>query len=110
MKVILDILISIGIGSLGILFYTLWRSKMYFLKKETQDFSLSKLIHDNLGAWVWSILIIALTSILTIAIPETADGISTFTGLELAANKASFFTFGLGLIALTKQKKMKTGK
>ena len=105
MSVVLDILISIGIGVLGILFYTLWRSKRYFLSNETRTFSLSKLIHDNIGAWIWSILIITLTSILTIAIPETADGISTFTGLELAANKASFFTFGLGLIALTKQKK-----
>ncbi len=37
--------------------------------------------------------------------PKTAEGIKTFTGLDISGERASFFTLGLALTAMIKRKK-----
>ncbi len=103
MELILEVLKSVGVGLVGILFFTLWRSRKFILGK--QKFKFKLILKENLGAWLWSLSIILLTAIIVIAIPSAAKGITGLTGLEVADNPASFFTFGLGLSGLNKKKR-----
>jgi len=102
MEVLYDALSSLSIGILGIFFYTLWRAKSFFTNPK--ELNLSIFFNENKGAWLWTIMIIVLTSVLIYYVPDVSNGITSFTGLEIATNKASFFTYGLGLSALSNKK------
>jgi hypothetical protein len=106
MEIFLDTISSLSIGLLGILFFTLWRAKRFFIGGK--KLSLRIFYKENIGSWIWASMVIVVTSVLISFVPEISVGISSFTGLEIATNKASFFTYGLGLSGLTGKKQRKT--
>jgi hypothetical protein len=99
----MEVLVNFGIGLLGILFLTLFNAKDYLAKKD-KTFSWPVHVKENYNRWIWAGLMIGVISVIVFVEPNTADGIKSFTGLDVAGSRVSFFTLGLALTAMTKKK------
>ena len=99
MEYIIKVISSVGVGFIGILFYTFFKAAKYFKNKD-HDFSFRKLRVENKLPFYWCMIMLILSAILFNWIPETADGISAVTGIDFLNNIAGFFTLGAGLRAL----------
>lgn len=99
METIIDISIFSAIGLLGILFYTLFKARKYAMDS---TFSFPVFYHENIKPWLWAILMVSVIAVIISYLPATAEAIKNFTGLDIAAEKASFFTLGYGLSALAR--------
>lgn len=110
MNEIWQVLATTGIGSLGILFFTLFRSKKYFVQwkpfksikpKHVGKWSWKTLANQNAGNWMWSFIIIVVISILFQYVPEAINPLADWVALDIT-DKASFFMMGLVLCSMTK--------
>ncbi len=110
MENIWHILATVGIGLLGIVFYTLFRSKKYFIQwkpfkevrpKHVGKWSAKTLVNENAGNWMWSLIIIVVISLLYEYVPEAIEPLADWAALDIT-DKASFFLMGLTLCAMTK--------
>lgn len=99
----LDLVMNILIGSLGILFLTVFNAKEYIFKKDLQ-FSWTTHGLQNYHRWLWALFMVSIIAVITRMEPETASGIKAFTGLDIAETRASFFSLGLALTAMIKKK------
>ncbi len=108
----MQILATTGIGVLGILFYTLFKSKKYFVRWKPfrslvpsyeGKWSIKTLINENIGNWIWSLIIIIVISVLFKYVPEAIEPLADWAALDIT-DKASFFMMGLVLCSMTKSK------
>lgn len=99
----MEILINILIGALGIVFLTVFNAKEYIVKKD-KTFSIKLHWAENWKRWIWALAMVIVIAIVTGVEPKTAEGIKTFTGLDITGERASFFTIGLALTAMIKRK------
>ncbi len=104
MELIIEILFNILLGLLGIIFLTIFNAKDYIMNKD-KTFVFSTHFKQNKWRWIWSFLMVVIVAILIGTEPKTAEGIKTFTGLDISGERASFFTLGLALTAMIKRKK-----
>lgn len=101
---ILEILHNLGLGSLGLLLFTVWSVREYLT-----TFSFSILIKRNVPFWIWSLTMLVLFSIVLVISPESSGALKTFTGLDLGNEPAAYIITGMGLgrIARDIQKQQK---
>ncbi len=100
----MEILINIALGLFGILFLTIFNAKDYIMSKDS-TFSWKTHYQQNKKRWFWALLMVIIVALLIGLEPKTAEGIKTFTGLDISGERASFFTVGLALTAMIKKKK-----
>ncbi len=99
------ILQQIGVGILAVLIYNVFKFQKLLNKKElaTKTFWRSFWIESK-ATWIWTALMLVLISVVIYALPESAESISTLTGLNVGTQLVSFFTLGLGLSSLVDTK------
>jgi uncharacterized membrane protein YfbV (UPF0208 family) len=118
MENILEILNSFAIGTLGVVFYTVFKAGKHFVEwkplskplsmKLQENGSLYVLIQENVGAWAWALIMLLLTSILINSVEGMAEVIASLTSMELTEHPTGFFVFGGGLSALVKELQKRT--
>lgn len=89
---------KLGIAILGIVFYTVFKSLDHLTIWDWKVF-----VKENIKRWIWALTVIIIVSVLLHLLPETAEAIKTFTGIDVSTEPASFFTLGLGLSAMVRQ-------
>jgi len=100
----MEIAINCLIGFLGIVFLTIFNAKEYIIQKD-KTFSFITHWNDNWRRWAWALSMVIAIAVITGVEPKTADGMKTFTGLDIGGERAAFFTIGLALISMIKKKK-----
>ena len=101
MEALITILSNIGLGICGFLFYSLWNSRKFFVKKD-ENWVLTKFVVENLQTWVFNTIIITMIAIIVYSVPEVFEAIRNLTGLELSdQTPGGFFTLGILIIPLT---------
>lgn len=96
----MEILLNSGLGILGFLMFTIYKSKDYIYAKE---FNFVIFLQENIKGWVWSLLVILLLSFIIFLEPTTKDIIKSIFGIDLTASPLGFFIFGAGINVLTKK-------
>ena len=83
-------------GIIGILLYTLWKSKPYFFDK-TKVWSFPIFVSENVRSWIWSFVIVLVATLVTSFTPdkEVLAVLLNFTGINLTVTPAGFLTLGL---------------
>lgn len=95
----MEILVNLGLGILGIIAYTLFKSIVYVYEKE---FVFSIMLYENIKAWIWSVLVIATIVVAVYLEPEVAVAIKTIFAIDIDGSPAGFFIFGAGINLLVK--------
>ncbi len=112
METDVNIWACIGLGLLGIVFFTFFKSRKHFIEwnpfkprtvKVNDTWSFSVLLQENFGAWLWSFVMIVLVAVVVGYIPDVAEAISENLGLTVGTTSKSFFTLGIALSALVKK-------
>ena len=102
----MDFTMKLALGILGILLYTVWMFRDHLRTPSilrTKQFW-NEYFEQSKFSWLWSVLMLALVIAIVSISPETAQAIADLTGLQVVDNAAAFFTFGLGISALTDSK------
>ncbi len=97
-----QILLHVGLGLLGIVLYTLFKSKDYIFNHE---FVWSTMISENLKAWIWSFLVILTLAIAIKVEPNIKDAIKSIFSIDLNASPSGFFIFGATINLMIKPNK-----
>lgn len=102
----MDYQLALILGLLGILLYTVWmfRSHLYTPKVLATRQFWRNYLDKSKFLWLWSVLMLILVVAIVTLSPDTAQAIADLTGLQIMENPASFFTFGLGISAITDSK------
>lgn len=93
-------LINLLLCVLGIVLYTLIKSRSYF---KDGKFDVNIFYIENIFCWIWSFLIcLCVTFVLEIA-PEAAEVLSQISGLNIESSKSGFLIMGFMASFLSKE-------
>ena len=108
----MDILFKVLLGLAGIIFFTLFRSRKHFATwnpwkkpikiKINNQWTLAVFLQENFGGWLWSLLVIIITGVVTYYYPSITGQVSDFIAVDLSRDGA-FFGLGLALSGLLKK-------
>ncbi len=96
----MEILTNSGLGILGILLFTLFKSKDFILARE---FNLVTFLGENFRGWIWSLLTIVTIAIVIYLEPSTKEIIKTVFSIDLTSSPSGFFLLGTGINVLLKK-------
>lgn len=96
----MEILTNSGLGILGILLFTLFKSKDFILARE---FNLVTFLGENFRGWIWSLLTIVTIAIVIYLEPSTKEIIKTVFSIDLTSSPSGFFLLGAGINVLLKK-------
>lgn len=96
----MEILTNSGLGILGILLFTLFKSKDFILARE---FNLVTFLGENFRRWIWSLLTIVTIAIVIYLEPSTKEIIKTVFSIDLTSSPSGFFLLGTGINVLLKK-------
>ena len=89
-------ILNILIGVLGIVLYTLIKARPYLKSKEIRT-DWSKLLWDNLPAWLWAILVLIVVAVILQYVPGSNAIIGqALGGMDLENSPIGFL--GLGML------------
>lgn len=117
MELLIEILKSVGVGFIGIIFYTLLKSTKYFVMwnpfrkikpKLINKWSFRKLAGENFGAWAWALLMIVIMAVVAELSPETLSALESL-GFSVTEEIGSFLTLGFTLSIMVKEAKDSIG-
>lgn len=108
MEQLLDFLINIVMGLLGVLIFNVIAFREHIFNKALV---MSKVFwveyrKESMPVWIWSVLVITLISLIVWIAPEVATSLTELTGWQIATNSASFLFLGWS-ISLQKDSKKK---
>ena len=93
MNILINILINIGFGLIGILLYTLLKARKYIYQTTFKEY-----LKDNMKNMIHSFLFICVIAVLIQYIPEINNEINDLLGFSIIENnKKSFIIFGITL-------------
>nr|DAK62476.1 MAG TPA: hypothetical protein [Caudoviricetes sp.] len=93
MNILINVLINIGFGLIGILLYTLLKARKYIYQTTFKEY-----LKDNMKNMIHSFLFICMIAVLIEYIPEINNEINDLLGFSIIENnKKSFIIFGITL-------------
>lgn len=93
MNILINVLINIGFGLIGILLYTLLKARKYIYQTTFKEY-----LKDNMKNMIHSFLFICVIAVLIEYIPEINNEINDLLGFSIIENnKKSFIIFGITL-------------
>ncbi len=93
MNILINVLINIGFGLIGILLYTLLKARKYIYQTTFEEY-----LKDNMKNMIHSFLFICMIAVLIEYIPEINNEINDLLGFSIIENnKKSFIIFGITL-------------
>lgn len=93
MNILINVLINIGFGLIGILLYTLLKARKYIYQTTFKEY-----LKDNMKNIIHSFLFICMIAVLIEYIPEINNEINDLLGFSIIENnKKSFIIFGITL-------------
>ena len=93
MNILINVLINIGFGLIGILLYTLLKARKYIYQTTFKEY-----LKDNMKNMIHSFLFICIIAVLIEYIPEINNEINDLLGFSIIENnKKSFIIFGITL-------------
>lgn len=97
-------LLNLLLGTLGILFYSLWSSKKFIIDDTTETWYFSKFLKENYKRWIIIFALLLICNIVVFAAPEAFNKITQLTGLDLTDfSPGGFFTLAILLHVAVKK-------